>query len=835
MAVPKLFRPLLSIIASLLLLISQNYQAAFAKGTVQALTLERETINASIVDPSKNLLRITNGADLDPSVAIKPAKTTLAKGKAVKIEGSIENGTLLIDLTKLGPANLLPKGTYILTASRGTTKLRATFEIIPPTLIIGKLKVPLPASGEKLARLKYQIASGKAPTQEATIVLHAGKDFKSIAPGSIGIKTKLTQVTETNELTGKDEVSWQGQYIQEENGQTRKEVGHKPLFVEAVFKAQNTESGNEQETSFSTPIARDKTNSKTNINNDNTLSPGSTTISKFIGAAYALNEDSNTSGSTPSKYNFDKAITGLQKQFGDIGENKPISAGYEDVKAVTQALGPSIANSIYEMYPSLSGTSGGASTTTSSTSTSGGVATTSGGFNIYAGFALDVTSIAPNLVQAPTSETSDSKKLNNYLKDPNPYIIGSTDKSQLNFTVPSDKSANIYGKIGAPLGAFKPLLSEGESPRDAALGGGIAYKLDSKSTFDELKQLKEGVKDGTITGENTKFNTLKIYPGVEANVTEVIKEAKNSGDDKFEINGLPGSIFTTGNGSDNLATKPLETTNVKVNLGQGAISAPSLSNLNFVSISQDKNKYEGESLNGLAVSNDIAVVPSSVAKRFPPGAQFASAQGFQLASDKVFSAPEEAKPSETGSSTSGSPSNSGIKSFNPTTQGQQFASAFFNTSGGNSIQNNFIKNSPATFASYFGAQIPTQLNDLITVIPPGVDQNNIGATSSLSDIIGSRGGSENQDLGALFSGGGGSSNNPFGGGKKPSGGFGTSSTSGPSGNGFGATSTSGGQGSGPTIVNTNTGGTGHDTAILPGGGGLTPIPTGGKLSTQPPQ
>ena len=341
----KLFRSLFSIVASLLLLISQNYQAVFAKSTVQALPLEKTTINASVVDLSNNLLRITNGADLNPLVSIKPDKTTLANGKAVKIQGTIENGNLVIDLTRLGPANLLPKGRYIVIASRGRTKLRATFEII------GKLKIPVPASGENLARLKYQIASGTAISQEATVVLHEGQDFTNIASGSKGIKTKLTQVTENNEFTGKEEVSWQGQYIQEVNGETKTSAKNKPLFVEAVFNAQTSEGGEETQTSFSAPIVLSKTNSKTNINNDNTLSPGSTAISKFIGAAYALNEDNiEESGSSSPNYNFDKAITDLKDQFGDIGENKTIGQGYEDVETILIRRFPNSCNKAKSGY-----------------------------------------------------------------------------------------------------------------------------------------------------------------------------------------------------------------------------------------------------------------------------------------------------------------------------------------------------------------------------------------------------------------------------------------------------------------------------------------------------
>lgn len=800
----KLSRSLFSIVASLLLLISQNYLAVFAKGAVQALPLEKTTINASVVDLSNNLLRITNGVDLNPLVSIKPDRTTLANGKAVKIQGTIENGTLVIDLTRLGPANLLPRGKYIVIASRGTTKLRATFEIIPPTLIIGKLKIPVPASGENLARLKYQIASGTATSQEATVVLHEGQDFTNIASGSKGIKTKLTQVTENNEFTGKEEVSWQGQYIQEVNGETKNSAKNKPLFVEAVFNAQTSESGEEKQTSFSAPIALSKTNSKTNINNDNTLSPGSTAISKFIGAAYTLNEDDiEKSGASSPNYNFDKAITDLKDQFGDIGENKTIGQGYEDVETITQALGPSIANSLYKMYNGVSGTSGGVQTE-SSTSSGSQAESSSSGSDMYAEFALGITSIAPDLVQAPTTDTSDSDKLDNFLANPDPYVIGSTDESELNFDVPSSVSANIYKKVGAPLGAFKAILDEGESPRDAALGGGIAYELDSKSAFGELKQLREDIKDGATTGVVEEgFNTLSIYPGVEANVNGVITEANNSGDENFQINGLPGSIFKT----DEEGTAPQASSNVKVNLSQGAITDPSIQGLSFVSISQDKNQYEGKSLNGLAVSDDIAVVPSSVAKRFPPGAQFVNSLGFQLASDKVFAAPKEGTSGETESSTSSGSSNKEIKSFNPVTQGQQFVSAFF---GSGEDQNNFIKNSPAAFAEYLGNQAPPSLVSAITVPPPDVENDKIGLTTSVSDIVGDRGGSnengENNDLASIFASG-----SSFG--KKPR----------PSGGGF--TSGSGG----PTVIETNTGGTGNNTVILPGGGGLTPMPSGGKL------
>ena len=164
----KVLYPLVSVLLSLLL-IGLNSQIAFAAKKA-ILSLRSADINASIVDPAKNILKIQNGASIDPKVTVKPTKKTLKNGRPVAVTGEVnDEGDLEVDLSALGPANLIPSGEYIVNAKQGKRKLSGKFNYNAPTLIIGKLQVPLPDStGAVKARILRKQTTGEETIPEET-------------------------------------------------------------------------------------------------------------------------------------------------------------------------------------------------------------------------------------------------------------------------------------------------------------------------------------------------------------------------------------------------------------------------------------------------------------------------------------------------------------------------------------------------------------------------------------------------------------------------------------------------------------------------------------------
>ncbi|MBI1858362.1 MAG: hypothetical protein HYR97_04530, partial [Candidatus Melainabacteria bacterium] len=141
----KRLNSFLAILCSILIL-GYSTPGAFAKKTRVTLKLRSTEVNASVIDPSKNVLTIESASNLDTTVSIKPSKRTLKNGKPVNIEGELnDDGNLEVDLSALGPANLIPSGDYIVLARQGKKKLKATFNYNAPTLLVGRLIVPVPA------------------------------------------------------------------------------------------------------------------------------------------------------------------------------------------------------------------------------------------------------------------------------------------------------------------------------------------------------------------------------------------------------------------------------------------------------------------------------------------------------------------------------------------------------------------------------------------------------------------------------------------------------------------------------------------------------------------
>ena len=293
MLISRTFRFLLSILFSILLL-EQNCQVVFSKGPSKrkvTLKLQATEINASVVDPSKNILVIQEASGLSPTVVVKPTKKTLKNGKAVTIEGEIKGNDLLVDLSALGPANFIPSGEYTITTTNGKKKLKALFNFNAPSLIIGKLRVPVPdPTGTIKARiLKYQ----KSGSEPANNELPA----ETVPDAVVGI------YDENHELIGGTiSVSAPGEQTLDKNGnpinsyKILTEIPGDKIgeFPYAIIKAQvdaETASGKIESIILDAIAFPDDINSS-NIIPDIDINTASTTATNFITAA--LTEVTNT-------------------------------------------------------------------------------------------------------------------------------------------------------------------------------------------------------------------------------------------------------------------------------------------------------------------------------------------------------------------------------------------------------------------------------------------------------------------------------------------------------------------------------------------------------------
>lgn len=148
------YRQFLFLFALLSLFFALSTTISHAKKAL-GLMLESSVINASLLDSSKNTLVIENSKGLKKAVLVMPKD---GSSKSVKIQGNLQDGKLVVDLNKLGAADELKQGSYLVIAKRGGKKLTAEFELNPPTLIVSKLSVPVNGLSKKAKErvLRYQ-------------------------------------------------------------------------------------------------------------------------------------------------------------------------------------------------------------------------------------------------------------------------------------------------------------------------------------------------------------------------------------------------------------------------------------------------------------------------------------------------------------------------------------------------------------------------------------------------------------------------------------------------------------------------------------------------------
>lgn len=130
------YRHFLFLFALLMLFFALSTPKSFAKKAL-GLELQSSVINVSSLDKSKNTLVIENSKGLNRAVLVMPKDKSR---KPLKIQGSLQDGNLVVDLNKLGE---LKQGSYFVIAKRGAKKLTGEFELNSPTVYKSKLSIPL--------------------------------------------------------------------------------------------------------------------------------------------------------------------------------------------------------------------------------------------------------------------------------------------------------------------------------------------------------------------------------------------------------------------------------------------------------------------------------------------------------------------------------------------------------------------------------------------------------------------------------------------------------------------------------------------------------------------
>jgi len=165
----KIIIKFLSLLLSVLLL-TQCFQSVVDAKPVNKhpkksskLLLRSAKINGSVIDKSRNLLVIKDAVGLSNIVYIKHTKKRKpVKGDGIPLQATLNGCDLEINLEKIAPISFLPNGKYIVTATRGTQKLRAKFRLRSPKLAGGLFRVFKNPNVKLSSTLRQQLVSSSS-------------------------------------------------------------------------------------------------------------------------------------------------------------------------------------------------------------------------------------------------------------------------------------------------------------------------------------------------------------------------------------------------------------------------------------------------------------------------------------------------------------------------------------------------------------------------------------------------------------------------------------------------------------------------------------------------
>ncbi|MBI2996092.1 MAG: hypothetical protein HYY52_05235 [Candidatus Melainabacteria bacterium] len=513
----KRIRIFLSILFSVLLT-GQNFQVAYAGARSTTLTLEKSTMDLSVIDPSKNKLHILNASRLSNTITIKPAPKTLRNGKPIKIQGTLnDDGALEIDLSTLGPANLLPKGTYQITATSGKKKLKGQVVLNPPTLIIGRAKVPIPdTTGEVKARiLRHQeaVASGEPITEETT-----ASEIPDAEVALYDINHEPIEDVATVEVPGTEALDENGnpvlyyQLISEIPDSVAEEVEN------PVIKAQieaPTSTGTEEVTLSAIAFTEDAT--ANNVIN-NVVDAATTAAVNIATATVGELEDAAPKAEIPLQDTYDTIVAQVE----------PATENAETVDEALQSVETACAVHSTEIY--------------------GGIvddlASVLNNPEQIAEIASEVAWKAPEIVGEDPTQIAEQGISNIPF---NTYATGFFNEGELGEGVPPpppEIQALAYIEAGVIPGSIE---ATSEETLVAALKSGsfppAVFRQEALQNFGELVNLAKQGELGTFNA--SQFNKIPIPPGIQANLTGLAEQAMGLAfqGQAFTFEAAPGSFL----------------------------------------------------------------------------------------------------------------------------------------------------------------------------------------------------------------------------------------------------------------------------------------------------
>jgi len=533
----KVFVVLLMVLLTVLSLESSS--AVFADMRVRTLDLKDISITGSILDPLKNILVIENAYSLNPVVSIKPTKLTLPNGRAVKVKGVKSDNELKVDLGSIEPANLIPSGEYYVTALNGNRKVGAIFYYNAPTVIIGKIIVPVGKKGAAKSRIiREQLANqnllnDKIPDAIVGLFDENHQPIENVRPIlASGIKENGNNVY---------------QFITEIPPGI--EVSH------AVIKAQveaPTVTGVNKKFNLSALVFPEDTDPVNMLISNIVVNVASTTATNVVTATLTKIVGVTNSPDIKLKKTYLSAlkVASLGKDLTSTTQTVSLTSSQDTIVDHERTLQQSINlvnNTALTIDQALQQSE--AAYEVNSTDLYKEIVND---LNQINGLGNDISNIAANIAwkapgiinKAPEYLTDENKVDSTSI---NTYAAGYFDQNKLNQSDPQP-SLIIQAQAYTQANVIPGSLKLPDNPQDiiTALQNGNVPKTEfNPVSIDKLNQFQDLANQGLVPNLSTgQFNTIPIPPGVNANIDQIKVQAQTDLSNKTGVNfqAAPGSF-----------------------------------------------------------------------------------------------------------------------------------------------------------------------------------------------------------------------------------------------------------------------------------------------------
>jgi|GEM_PF-6855782 len=517
----------------------ESCSVVFADVGVVTLDLKNILITGSILDPAKNILVIKNAYGLNRITSIKPTKLTLPNGRTVKVKGIKSDNELKIDLGSIEPANLIPSGEYYITALRGNRKLRTIFYYDAPTVIIGKVRVPVGKKGAAKSRIiREQLANQNLLNDK-------------IPDAIVGLFDENHQPIENV-----PQILVSG--ARENGNNVYQFITEIPPGVEvshAVIKAQveaPTVTGVSKKFNLSALVFPEDTDLVNMLISNVVVDVASTTATNVVTATLTKIVGVTNSPDIKLKKTYLSALkaAALGSDLTSTTQTMPLTSNQDTIvdheRTVQQSINP-VNNTTLTIDQALQQSE--AAYEVNSTDLYKEIVND---LNQINGLGNDISNIAANIAwkapeiinKAPEYLTDENKVDSTSI---NTYAAGYFDQNKLNQSDPQPSliiQAQAYTQANVIPGSLK-LPDNPQTVISALQNGNIPKTEFNSASVDKLNQFQDLANQGLVPNLSTgQFNTIPIPPGVNANIDQIKIQAQTDFPSNVNVNfqAAPGSF-----------------------------------------------------------------------------------------------------------------------------------------------------------------------------------------------------------------------------------------------------------------------------------------------------